>query len=52
MKWNNDEYSDLKWKIFELVRKELFVEHAKKLTIKEFAQAIDDFFEACKKENG
>lgn len=44
MKWDDDEYRELKLEIFDLIRRELSLEHAAKLTIRDASKAIDDFF--------
>lgn len=48
MKWGDDQYEDLKFKIFDIVRLNLSEANAKKLTIKEFMDDIDNFIECCK----
>lgn len=45
MKWDKDEYRDLKHEIWELIRKGLNEHHAKYITVKKLHDAIDDLFE-------
>lgn len=52
MKWKNDEYAYLKNEIYELIRMNLSEIHAKKLSLADLFEAIDDFVEACKNGKG
>ncbi len=45
MKWKNHKYSHLKEVIFEIIRKELDSEDAKRITVKTVHDSIDKFFE-------
>lgn len=42
MKWDGDPYKELKWAIFDLMRYELSVDHAEKITISKLANEIDE----------
>ena len=44
MKWDKDEYRDLKHEIWELIRKELNDHHGKYITVKKLHDSIDNFF--------
>lgn len=50
MKWDNDEYKDLKLTMFEIIRQELHIDHAKKITIKDLHVAIDEMFDKLIKD--
>lgn len=43
MKWDKDEYRELKWKIFDLLKNESYSYDCQKLTIKKMADQIDIF---------
>lgn len=42
MKWQNDPYGDLKDQLYAVLCEELWEEHAKRITIKELFDAIDE----------
>jgi hypothetical protein len=44
MKWENDEYKDLKWQILDEVRYGLKKEHEKNITLKKLIDSIDEMF--------
>lgn len=44
MKWENDTYKDLKFVIFDILRKELNEEDGEKITIKMLVDGIDELF--------
>lgn len=48
MKWQDDDYADLKWEIFDLVRKNLFATDAYRISIKSLTDQIDLLFENIK----
>lgn len=45
MKWRDDKYGHLKELIFEIIRKELDVKDAERITVKTVHDSIDKFFE-------
>lgn len=44
MKWDNDPYHMLKWRIFDDIKDSLYDEDSKKVTMKTLMDAIDDMF--------
>ncbi|MEK6882477.1 MAG: hypothetical protein AABY22_22845 [Nanoarchaeota archaeon] len=51
MKWRNDEYKDLKYKVFDLMMQELVDEKYKMITIKKLSDEIDLFIKSLLEEN-
>lgn len=45
MNWENDRNKDLKWQIFDDMRKYLKCDDAEKITIKKLSDCIDDMFD-------
>lgn len=45
MKWKNDKYKDLKYLIFDVLRKELTVHDSELITIKRLTDSIDLMFD-------
>jgi hypothetical protein len=45
MEWANDEYKELKYKIYDLLVMELAVQDAKMLSVKHLGDSIDELFE-------
>jgi hypothetical protein len=49
MKWKNDEYKDLKFKIFDLLKEHLSNEDARNLMVDIACSSIDELINKCKK---
>lgn len=45
MQWNDDEYRDLKWMTFDLIRKNLYKGHQETITFNMLSDGIDKLFE-------
>ena len=45
MKWDGDEYKDLKWMIFDNIKEYLKEDHSMKITVRRATTLIDDMFE-------
>jgi hypothetical protein len=51
LQWNNDEYRDLKWMIFDLLRRNIYKGHQDDITVAMLCNGIDKLFEDLIKES-